>query len=204
MATKAIETLMSEHRVIEQVLGSLETFARGLDEGAPETRSRIAEYAEFFREFADRCHHGKEEDRLFTALTEHGFPSDGGPIAVMLHEHEAGRNHVRALAEIGADAGALSSDECDRVRHHALEFVPLLRQHIGKEDAILFPAAERALPVAVLAGLAEDFERHEREEMGSGAHERLHRLAEKLIDASAPPAHAKPQPGVSCGSPCGH
>jgi hemerythrin-like domain-containing protein len=204
MATKAIETLMNEHRVIEQVLGSLAAFARDLDEGPLDQRPRVAEYAEFFREFADQCHHGKEEDRLFKALTDQGFPANGGPIAVMLHEHEEGRTHVRALAEIGAGAGALSSEECDRVRHHALEFVPLLRQHIRKEDEILFPAAERALPPAVLAALAEDFERHEREEMGSGEHERLHRLAENLIEAHAPPATAGPQRDMTFGSPCGH
>jgi len=204
MTTKVIETLMNEHRVIERVLGSLEAFAAGLDEETADQRRTVADYAEFFREFADRCHHGKEEDGLFTALTEHGFPADGGPVAVMLHEHEAGRNHVRALAEIGAGDGPLGPDERARVSRHAAEYVPLLRQHITKEDAILFPAAERALPPAVLEALADDFARHERDEMGRGTHERLHRLADDLIAGCPPLAPAGPQPAMTSGSPCGH
>jgi len=195
---------MSEHRVIEQVLWSLEAFARGLGEGAADARSQVGDFAEFFREFADRCHHGKEEDRLFKALTEHGFPADGGPVAVMLHEHEVGRHHVRALAEIGAGDGALGSQERDQVRMHALEFVALLRHHIMKEDEILFPAAERALPADALAVLAEDFERHEREEMGSGTHERLHRLADKLIALQETTAAADRQLHARCAAPCAH
>jgi len=204
MTTAAIETLTREHRVIEQVLASLETFALALDEGTPDARQRVADYAEFFREFADRCHHGKEEDKLFTALTDHGLPADGGPVAVMLQEHEEGRRHVRALAEIGAADGPMTSADRLRVRDHASEYVPLLRQHIRKEDGILFPAAEGVLPPAVLAALREEFERHELEEMGSGAHERLHRLADELIDAYPPAEVSEPQPVGVCGAPCGH
>ena len=204
MTTPAIEILMSEHRVIEQVLSSLEAFVRSLDEGATEVRSRIGEYAEFFCEFADHCHHGKEEDRLFTALTRHGFPADGGPVAVMLHEHEAGRCHVRALAEIGAGTGPLSLEDRQQVRLHSLEFVSLLRQHIMKEDEILFPAAERALPAETLAALAEDFERHEREEMGDGTHERLHQLADKLIASQETKVAANHQLHADDAPPCTH
>jgi len=41
----------------------------------------------FLKEFADKCHHGKEEGLLFPALIQAGLPEKGGPIGVMLADH---------------------------------------------------------------------------------------------------------------------
>ena len=136
--SKAIETLMNEHRLIEEVLGSLRTFVGQLSSSQAGARPRVAEYAEFFREFADRTHHGKEEDRLFVAMAQHGFPSNGGPVFVMLQEHEIGRAHVRALAEVGGGSGELSDEELETVKSNAESFILMLSAHIQKEDRILF------------------------------------------------------------------
>ncbi len=75
---KAIEVLMNEHRLIERVLGSLETFAIGVEGGLAPERPFVADYAAFFRGFADACHHGKEEDILFQRMIERGFPRETG------------------------------------------------------------------------------------------------------------------------------
>ena len=98
---KAIEVLMSEHRLIEQVLGSLETFTSEIEGGLAPEPPLLADYGAFFREFADSCHHGKEEDVLFQRMDERGFPRETGPVAVMLYEHEVGRGHVSALRQVG-------------------------------------------------------------------------------------------------------
>ena len=66
--SRAIEILMDEHRLIERVLASLHAFAAQLEPGQPQARQRLDQFAEFFREFADRLHHGKEEDRLFKVI----------------------------------------------------------------------------------------------------------------------------------------
>jgi hemerythrin-like domain-containing protein len=70
---RAIEVLMGEHRLIEQALGSLETYAVEIRAGAPVLRDVIADYAAFLRGFADELHHGKEEDILFQRLIDRGF-----------------------------------------------------------------------------------------------------------------------------------
>ena len=181
--SKAIDTLMNEHRLIEKVLGSLNSFSAQLAPDQAGARRRVAEFAEFFREFADRCHHGKEEDRLFTAMERHGFPPDAGPLAVMKQEHEIGRSHVRSLAEVGAGNGELSEAEALMVQQHAGAFIALLAAHIMKEDNILFPAAEQAMPGSALETLANEFEQFEESVMGAGTHDRLHVLAEGLIKA---------------------
>jgi hemerythrin-like domain-containing protein len=124
---KSIEVLMGEHRLIQQVLGSLETYALAVGGGLAAERGAVADYAAFFRGFADTCHHGKEEDILFQRMMERGFSRDTGPLAVMYYEHDAGRRHVRELAELGSAPGVFAEPERRRLVVAAESFVPLLR-----------------------------------------------------------------------------
>jgi hemerythrin-like domain-containing protein len=177
---KAIEVLMAEHRLIEQALGSLETYSMGVRAGAPVERDVVGEYAAFLRGFADNCHHGKEEDILFQRMLERGFPRDGGPLAVMYHEHELGRAHVRALTEIAARPGAVAAAEAQLFLTSAESYVPLLRQHILKEDRILYPMALQVLTGPELDVMSIQFEEFEARMRADGSYDRLQELAERL------------------------
>lgn len=186
--SRAIDDLMNEHRLIEKVLGSLEAFADAVESGAAAERKTVAAYAEFFRGFADKCHHGKEEDRLFVKMIEHGFPKDSGPLAVMYSDHRHGREHVAALAAVAGGKGALSPEERKTIVHHARSYAPHLREHIVKEDNALYPMALQAIPPAAVEQLAEDCDAFERSVMGEGAHETFHALAKALMTAYPPKA----------------
>lgn len=153
-----IETLMNEHRVIEQGLDSLDRLGAGLSTEDATHRERLGELVRFFREFADRVHHAKEEDRLFIALADHGFSSESGPVFVMLSEHEIGRSHVTKLAEVAAGDGPLTPQEVEHVKENATAFSTLLRSHIQKEDNILFPMATQLLQPAVVDELRTAFD----------------------------------------------
>jgi hemerythrin-like domain-containing protein len=142
---KSVELMMREHDLILEVLASLQAMAEGLASDSSVPRQDIADFGRFFRDFADKCHHGKEEDRLFVKMVEAGFPQDNGPIAVMLAEHDAGRQEVRGLLEIGAGAGPLTEAEKARTIEYASQFVPLLYAHIQKENNILYPMAQNAI-----------------------------------------------------------
>jgi len=93
------ETLKHEHQVILLALQGAEREADRLAEGFDLVSARVAQMVDFFRNFTDKCHHAKEEQHLFPRLEERGLPRTGGPIGVMLHEHEVGRAHVSAVAE---------------------------------------------------------------------------------------------------------
>ncbi|MGE5623751.1 MAG: hemerythrin domain-containing protein [Methanocella sp.] len=174
------ETLKHEHRVIEKMLDVVEATAGRLQSGRVVDAEIFAQAADFFRSFADRCHHGKEERHLFTKLVEKGLPRESGPIAVMLAEHDQGRAHVRTLAEAAARLEAGDQTATAGLLRHALAYVELLRAHIQKEDRILFPLADRVLSEAEQEALAETFDRVEAEEMGEGVHERYHHLVHEL------------------------
>ena len=101
MAT-ATQVLRHEHEAILKMLGASEEVARRLEQGEQVDQQTLDDLLEFFQLFADRCHHGKEEDLLFPLLEKKGFPRDGGPIGVMLFEHERGRLLIRQMAEATA------------------------------------------------------------------------------------------------------
>ena len=97
----ATEELKHEHRVIERMLAILEAAAVRVDTGQELPTEFFPKLVDFIRNFADRCHHGKEEDNLFPAMEKRGIPRQAGPIGVMLIEHEQGRAYVRGIDEAG-------------------------------------------------------------------------------------------------------
>jgi hemerythrin-like domain-containing protein len=200
---RSIENMMSEHRLIEQVLGALDAMVIQLDGAGDVSREDIVRFATFFREFADRIHHGKEEDRLFAKMNECGFPREYGPVGVMLGEHEAGRAHVRALVEIGAGSGPLTPAEKRVVIEHGSEYVPLLLAHIQKEDNILYPMAQQAIPKAAFEQLDRDCEAFEKAAMSPEKLEELRTLAAELVE-SYPPDACRLAGAQACVGCAGH
>jgi len=181
---KATEILMNEHRGIERMLRALERAADRL-EGGDETRLQtFEEGVDFLRNFADRCHHTKEETELFPALERAGVPVEGGPIAVMLADHDQGRQHIRAMAE--ALEAYKKGDVAARavLVSNARAYADLLRQHIWKEDNVLFAMADEVLPEPEQQRLVDSFDRIEAEEMGPGVHERYHQMLDQLDTAA--------------------
>jgi len=177
---KATEILKEEHRVIERVLAVLEKAADLLEQGKKVPSDLFPKAVEFIRGFADRCHHGKEEGSLFPLLERQGIPRHGGPIGVMLSEHEEGRRWVALMDEAGARYRR--GDEAARkdLLKGARGYSQLLRAHISKEDHVLFPMADQVMAESEQAELLARFETVELQEMGEGVHERYHHLVEEL------------------------
>jgi len=179
---KPTDILMEEHRVIEQVLSCRERIAeRCVSEGKiDEQPARDA--VDFFRAFADRCHHGKEEVHFFPMMEAKGFPREGGPTGQMLIEHEQGRSHVRGMDEAIDRASAGGAAAVQSFAEHARGYIDLLREHIQKEDHCLFTMANKAFGEEEQKSLMTVFEKVESEEMGKGTHEKYLKIANDLAD----------------------
>jgi hemerythrin-like domain-containing protein len=182
---EATDILMKEHRLIEHVLDALERQALAGKAGSDLHPGFFLDAVDFIRNFADGCHHRKEEGALFPAMIAAGIPKDGGPISVLLGEHEQGRGFNRGMEQAAKAIQAGRPAEREALIRSALGYVALLRQHIQKEDGVLFPMAGRVLPPAAQADLAVEFERIEREETGAGVHEKYHALAEAMAKQAA-------------------
>ena len=198
----ATELLMQEHRVIEQVLDCLMTMAQRVEAGEPLDVDSANQAIDFFRNFADRCHHGKEEDCLFPLLEQKGFPREQGPTGVMLYEHEMGRRYVRGMAEASSAVAAGNTSATNEFCSHAREFVQLLREHIQKEDHCLFQMTDQALSEQDQLQLLDSFATVEHDDMGPGTHQRYISVANELAKRFGVPCRfADASPGARC---CGH
>ncbi len=176
VASKATQILKDEHRVIEGVLDSVEKMLQSdrIDKGF------FTNALDFFRNFADGCHHHKEEDELFPVLEAAGVPNDGGPIGCMLSEHEQGRRLLKRVSENLDGAAAAEPVAVAAVRTAATDYISMLRFHIQKEDNVLFNLADQMLTEAQQKAMIEAFDRAEQHDGDPGKHERYLKLADSL------------------------
>jgi len=178
---EATQVLRNEHDTILRMLEATEHVAESLATGARIPVHILSNTIEFFRLFADRCHHGKEEELLFPALEKRGMPRSGGPIGVMLMEHDSGRTLIAEMAEAAKAYESGDKEAGQKWASAAMNYSRLLRDHIAKENNVLFVMAERLLTAAEQQQLASGFEEIEIQKMGEGTHERLHRMMDSLL-----------------------
>jgi hemerythrin-like domain-containing protein len=178
---KPIEDLKQEHDAVKTTLKILDRICSEAEKtGEIPNPDHLDQLIEFFRIFVDKCHHGKEEALLFPALEEVGVSREGGPIGVMLKEHQQGRDLV---AKMNAALSHYAEGNREAIRdliQNARAYITLLNQHIDKENNVLFPLADRHLPREKQAELWEGFETIETEKIGAGKHEAFHRMIESL------------------------
>ena len=94
--------------------------------------------------FADIQHHDKEEDHLFPKLRR-TMPMDGGPVSMILMEHQMGRSHIARMAEAAKSYAEGNGTAGAEWADAALDYVALPREHIYKENNVLFAMADQVL-----------------------------------------------------------
>lgn len=185
-AMKATDILIHEHELILRGVAVLERMARRANGGEAVPAADARSIIEFIRKFADGCHHAKEEGVLFPAMEAAGIPRQGGPIGMMLSEHDQGRAAVKAmdLAVSGFGADPAAPEAFARA---AFAYATLLSNHIFKENNVLFRMADQMIPPSQDAALVTAYEEHEAKVTGPGEHERFHRVIDELEQAYPTP-----------------
>ncbi|MBI4535623.1 MAG: hemerythrin domain-containing protein [Ignavibacteriae bacterium] len=171
---------MQEHSAILTMLDILDAACNKLDSGTQVDPEDFEAMVGFLKEFADACHHKKEESFLFPALEQSGVPREHGPIGVMLTEHDLGRKYIRGLGQSIEAYKSGNKDATLGLMSNARGYINLLRMHIEKENGVLFPLADQRLSEQVQSELMKNFQRIEVEEIGEGKHEQFHVLLRKL------------------------
>jgi hemerythrin-like domain-containing protein len=187
---EAIGRLMAEHQVILRVVDALGAFGDSVRRGGGD-REELFRFLTFIRDYADALHHGKEEEILFPAMVEAGFPRDAGPIAVMLAEHDVGREYVAALLGLAGTRVEWTPEDREEVFIAARGYADLLRAHARKEDEILYPAAEQRLPAALKERVDARCAELDARAIQEGTRERLEQLATELLGR-----HLAAEPGA--------
>lgn len=177
---RATRDLKEEHGGIKVMLGILGNVCDRLDAGRPVDPAHLEGILEFLKVFVDRCHHAKEEDHLFPAMERAGVPKEGGPIGAMLHDHQVGRDYIRAMGEAVPGVTRGDGPAFGRFVRNARRYRELLLEHIEKEDDVLYPIAEARLPAEADGELVAAFQEVEENRVGHGRHEEFHRMMDRL------------------------
>lgn len=174
---KATQDLRKEHEAILYVLQILDKM---MEPDSPDTENLLHYYSEvvyFLKIFADKCHHGKEENYLFKELVNKGVPNEGGPIGVMLQEHAQGRDYIAQMSR------SVDDKSINAFNNAAGQYRDLLRGHIEKENNVLFMMADNLIDEQAQSVLFEQFEQHEENAVGHGVHEKLHAMIDAWAEA---------------------
>ena len=197
---KPTSILASEHRVIDLALDILEELTLKAIRLKLFDTDDAKVLVTFFQEFADKCHHGKEEALLFPWMEEHGFPREKGPTGVMINEHAQGRSFIRGLDT--SITNALNGNMDTSIKTFATQavgYLNLLRNHIQKEDSCLFPMADEAMTEADQKEMLEKFKKSELEDMGEGTHDKWIDSIKKLAEKYNVPLEPVTQDVPECG-----
>ena len=177
---KATDTLRDEHSAVRLMLEIMEAVSVRIKAGQSVQRQDLDDMIGFLSVFVDQCHHVKEEQMLFPELELVGITKNGGPIGVMLAEHQLGREYIRNINRELLNYGSADPSQLTELTGSMQAYIELLNEHIHKENDILLEMADRLLSDEVQERLYYQFEEIEENVIGAGKHEKLHELLEKL------------------------
>jgi hemerythrin-like domain-containing protein len=149
----ATQNLENDH---VQILRLIEVMERITESGDPDVE-HLESIVKVIREFADGLHHAKEEQLLFPLMVQKGFSNQTGPVAVMLHDHVEGRNFVKEIIENISLYKQGESSALKVIYSNMLGYADLLKNHIAKENTVLFRLADKAFTTAEQESLLHDF-----------------------------------------------
>jgi len=141
----ALDQLRADHELILQTLNEVEKLCEDLKREKKLDLIKWKKFIQFVREFADGLHHHKEERFLFPSLHKAGLPIEDGPIGCMLHEHDMGRKYIQSLEKSLNQWNENNIEVEEEILSNTFGYLELLRNHIQKENQILFVMADQML-----------------------------------------------------------
>lgn len=195
------QIMEAEHRLIETVVQTLGATAAAIELSQAPDVGTIQSAAEFLRVYADKLHHGKEETLFFPMLVKRGVPPQGCPIGGLNHEHEKGRALVRSLAEQAPAYAQGKPGSKEGLLETMRGIVDLYQNHIWKEDAMVFPMADKVLTAADQKELNEKFAQVDNT-IGLDVITRLEQFAKSLPSKAAQLSTPTAAQSSACGCGC--
>ena len=177
MQKRPVQDLKDEHGGIIVMLDVMKKVAKRLKDREEVKKEHLEKITEFLQNFADKCHHGKEEGILFPEVAKN--VSNLFMVNELLGEHKTGRDYIRGIAESLKyyDTG---SPDAYHIATNMEGYIYLLTEHIKKESESLFPIVDKQISDKVQFEIEERFETLERDVIGEGKHEEYHGWLKEL------------------------
>jgi hemerythrin-like domain-containing protein len=133
---------MIEHRLIERMILQIRKVLKQIDATNEVDPFFIDTAVDFIRTYADRTHHGKEEDILFRDLQKKELSNDDTRVMnELIEEHVFGRVVTKKLIEANSRYRSGEKSALIDIANQLQTLVDFYPEHIEKEDKIFFPAA---------------------------------------------------------------
>jgi len=171
MQKSPVQDLRDEHGAISIILSVMKKVATRLKNSQEVKKEHLEKIVEFLINFADKCHHGKEEKILFPEVIKD--ISNLALVNELLGQHKAGRDYIHGMAESIKyyDTG---NPDAFHIATNMEGYISLLIIHIKKESKFLFPIVRKQIPDDIQIKIEEEFETLEKDEIGEGKHEEYH------------------------------
>lgn len=176
---KATRQLKDEHEGIRVMLNILEKVCEKLEKTGAVEKEHFDGILEFLKIFIDTCHHGKEEDLLFPAMTAASDEAIA-PTSAMRADHETGRGYVASMFRAHAAYVQGDASSSRDIAENARAYISLLRDHMAKENDVILEVVDKTFSDEKQNELFDGFERIEEERIGRGKHEEFHGLLDRL------------------------
>jgi hemerythrin-like domain-containing protein len=169
--------LMIEHRLIERMLKLVNKVLIKIEKQETVDPVFVDTVVDFIRIYADRTHHGKEEDILFRELKKKDMSNDNRRIMnELIEEHIFGRKITRELIEANARYRSGENSALSIITAKLSTLVDFYPKHIEKEDKVFFPASRVYLSEEEEQAMIREFWEFDRKMI----HEKYETLVQEL------------------------
>jgi hemerythrin-like domain-containing protein len=161
------EDLMREHAVLERLLLICEKALASGNRPADWPMTQLADATRLVRTFIEDYHEKLEEDYIFPRFQKAGRLID--LTAVLLQQHQAGRQVTDAVISQIKQAGSLSDTQA--LAGSLRAFIRMYRPHAARESTILFPQIGAVVPPREYQEMGDKFEEIEHQKFGTAGFE---------------------------------
>jgi hemerythrin-like domain-containing protein len=169
MNCTCIEILTAEHRTMLRMAAVLDSMSKRARNQGTYTQEDVEAILHILRVFGDDCHQAKEEGALFPVFAAVCDPSEYAAVRHMLFEHDQDRSLIEGMED------AVLRSNAAQFAEYAQRLATILRNHIYKEDNIVFEKINAALSKEDDARVVRDFEDFDRD-FQKDQQETMHRL----------------------------
>jgi hemerythrin-like domain-containing protein len=170
-----------EHRCIKRMLGVMRGYCQKVLRGEEVALADFHSMIDFVRNYADKHHHGKEEDIFFGyMMDELGLLAEKLVKMGMLVEHDLGRLLLADMESALKKVEAGDKDAMLDLISNAMGYTYLLHRHIDKEDGVVFTFADRELSSEAKEAIEAQYNAFEATEEAAASREKYVLLLETL------------------------
>ena len=182
MSASWTDLLTRDHETTERVIDAV---SKAFEAPDGPSKSVIGETVEYFVSYVDACHNRKEEDHLFPLIERLGVPRHGGPLGVMLQDHEESKALAARFASLGRRYADGDGSVLEDLKATFEAYANLLKNHYWKENDILYPMARRVMGAADADAVVAGIEQVEAS-IGPDTRKRYYALADRIIATGRP------------------